>query len=98
MERREYIFSPITSEDMRPMGADCEVELEQELVRRDVFGVAGAAILSAHLTELTRPEREEDGAAVVGERSIEGASGMIEAGAGIPALRELILAEAIGAE
>jgi hypothetical protein len=51
------------SEAMRSMRSDREHELEQKLVGVLPLGVARPAILSANLTELARPVREDQGVA-----------------------------------
>src|SRR4051812_2488002 len=83
---------------MRAVRADREIELEQQLVGDDAFRVVGASHLTADLAELTRPVREKQGPAVVVQRAIRHAPGMVEARARIPAPRELILAKAVVAE
>ena len=75
---------------MRPVGADGELHLEEELVRGDVLGIARAAVLPAKLAELARPERQEKRSAFVGERRIERALRIIEPGASEPAAGELV--------
>src|SRR5256885_1646193 len=77
---------------MRPVCANRELELEQHFVGGRTVAVIRASILRAHLAELARPVRDHDGSSCIEDIGVVGAFGSIEAHAGEPAPRELIVA------
>src|SRR5262245_42798349 len=86
------------SEGMGAVGADGELELEEELVGLDALAVARVAVLAADLAELARPVREESGDTFVDQGRILGALRMVEAQPREPALSELVLQRPVDAE
>src|SRR5205809_6725136 len=83
---------------MGAVGADRELELEEELIGGDVLAVARVAVLAPDLAELARPVGEEQGSALVHERGIVRALRTVESDAREPALRELVLPGDVRAE
>src|SRR5262245_25800614 len=86
------------SKRVRAVRAYGEKELEQELVCRAAFCVAGAAVLPAYLAELARPERQQRGPALVAERWGKRTFRVVVPHAGEPPARELIVGRRIHAE
>src|SRR5690349_20235753 len=82
-------------EGVRAMRAYREQQLEQQLISDDTFRVGGTTILPADLTELARPVREQQRAALVFLQRIDGPLRPVPARAGKPSLRELILAAGV---
>src|SRR5262245_53870142 len=83
---------------MRPVGANREVELKEELVPRDAFEIVDEAVLAAYLAEFAGPERQEDRSARVDRAGVEGAPGPIDTAADVPAARELVFTQCVEAE
>src|SRR6185295_16109267 len=80
---------------MRPVRADRELELEQQLVGRLSERIVRAAILRADLAELARPVGHDERAAGIGERRVGRAIGPIVARAGEPAATDLVVSRNI---
>src|SRR6266481_1574300 len=83
---------------MGAVGADGELELEEELVGLDALSVIRMPVLAAHLAELAGPVGEDERGALVGERGIVGALRTVEAQRREPALRELVLQGGVSPE
>src|SRR5262245_23264976 len=80
------------------MRANGEIELKEQFVGVHLFSEPRPAVLRPNLAELGGPERHEHRRTGVREGSVEWACRAIEAGARIPAARELILPEAVHPE
>src|SRR5215471_12309531 len=76
---------------MRPVRANGKLELKEKLVGRRADGPVRPAILPADLTELARPVRENERAARVAQRRVVCTLRPVEADAGEPAARELVI-------
>ena len=63
---------------MRAVRADGELKLKQQLVGGDALGVLRTAELTAHLAELARSIRQDQGLATVGGRTVLGSLGSVE--------------------
>src|SRR5690348_14584590 len=79
METRMRLDMMDGLENMRAVRADGKEELEQQLVALYAFRVRGAAVLRADLAELAGPEGEQQRAALVPQRRVDGAIGEVVA-------------------
>src|SRR5207253_7796713 len=77
---------------MRAVGADRELELEQQLVCRGTVRIIDMAILAAHLAEFARPVGQDRRPATIEQRRIRRTIRTIVASAQPPAPRELVVA------
>src|SRR5438094_72739 len=83
-------------EGMRAVRADCELQLKKQLVDTARVTVARATELPADLAELRRPEGERRReTAIVRDGAVGEAVGGIDAHAGEPALRELVVGRGV---
>jgi hypothetical protein len=79
-------------ERVRAVRPDRELQLKQELIGGRSVGVIRPAVLTAQLAELAGPEREQRGKRLVAEIVFVESIRLIDAAAGEPAPRELVVA------